>query len=75
MLPDKRACNVYGDVIHCKVPPPKLNSANIFYARFWAKPLNLKTANMQFRIQCLKCVIVIKQVIEKMFVLPLELSQ
>ena len=45
-LPDKLAPNVYNDVICCKVPLPNLNSANIFYAWFGAKPPNLKTTNI-----------------------------
>ena len=45
-LPDKRACNVYDDVIRCEVPLPNLNFAIIFYAWFGAKPPNLKTANI-----------------------------
>ena len=46
MLPDKRARNVYNDVLRCEAPPPNLNFANIFYARFGAKPPNLMTANV-----------------------------
>ena len=50
MLPEKcaprRACNVYNDLIRCEVPPPNLNFANIFYARFGAKLPNLMTANI-----------------------------
>ena len=42
MLPDKRARNVYNDIIYCEAPPPNLNSANIIYAWFGAKLPNLK---------------------------------
>ena len=46
-LPDKtRACNAYDDVIRCEVPPPNLNSANIFSAWFGVKLPNLMTANI-----------------------------
>ena len=38
--------SVYDDVIRCQVPPQNSNSANILYARFGAKPPNLKTANI-----------------------------
>ena len=34
------------DVICCEAPPPNLNFANIFYARFGAKPSDLMTANI-----------------------------
>ena len=46
--PDKRACNVYDvdDVTRCWGATVKFNSANILYARFWAKLPNLKTANV-----------------------------
>ena len=44
MLPDKTCvCNVYDDVIRSKAPPPpNLNSANIFKARFWGQTAKFK---------------------------------
>ena len=42
MLPDKRACNIYHDIIRCDTPPPDLNSANIHYARFWGQTTKFK---------------------------------
>ena len=43
MLPGKRMRNNYDDIIRCGAPQPSLNSATIL---FWAKPPNLKTANI-----------------------------
>ena len=48
-LPDTTCvCNVYDDVIHCKAPPPNLNSANIFKARFWGQTAKFKWQAIQY---------------------------
>ena len=48
----RHARNFYIDVIHSEAPPPNLNFANIFYARFGAKLPNLMTANISGYTVC-----------------------
>ena len=37
MLSDKCACNVWDDIICCEVPPPNLNSDNVFSHLVWGQ--------------------------------------
>ena len=51
-LPDKRACSVYGDVIHCEFPPPNLNS--IFICSVWGQIAKFKDCQY-FRLYSTPC--------------------
>ena len=46
MIYNKRAHNVYNDVLRCEAPPPNLNPPIFLFRPLGTKPPNLMTANI-----------------------------